>query len=454
MRTLTIHAYGTNACDKNPSFPYYPTIPHLLSLTASRSLLNGFTSSWPQPTVTGRASGSTRWARSRATARPGVSDTMASALWVMDALFSLARSGVDGVNLHSYPGSDNGLFDFTQTDGRWQATVHPLYYGALMFAQAAPAGSRLLQIATGRPGPDPRLGHDATASDVVRVLLINDSLSATSRSVVHAPAGYGSSTASLERLQRTGSLGHARDHAGRAAVRHDLDGRAPRAAAAHRLAALGGLHRHAAREQRRAAGLSPGPRADADRRGRADIREAPLFGVPFPRITRRAARFAGSRTCREEEGLRSLRLSGLVVALVAVGVIGAGGGTAQAASCPWMNTALSSDARAEMLLGAMSLPDKIAMVHQAYPQDTHYGAAGWIPANASLCIPDLVLNDAGEGVGDQQVGRHGVSGPDRAGLELGSGAAVPDGRRARPGGGRQGDQRPAGPRHRDRSACR
>jgi beta-glucosidase len=102
--------------------------------------------------------------------------------------------------------------------------------------------------------------------------------------------------------------------------------------------------------------------------------------------------------------LRSLRLSGLVIALVTAAVIAAGGGTAQAASCPWMNTALSSDARAEMLLGAMSLPDKIAMVHQAYPEDTRYGAAGWIPANASLCIPDLVLNDAGEGVGDQQVG--------------------------------------------------
>jgi beta-glucosidase len=69
-----------------------------------------------------------------------------------------------------------------------------------------------------------------------------------------------------------------------------------------------------------------------------------------------------------------------------------------------MNTSLSSDTRAEMLLGAMTLSDKIAMVHQSYPQDAHYGAAGWIPANSSLCSPDLALNDAGEGVGDQQVG--------------------------------------------------
>jgi len=94
----------------------------------------------------------------------------------------------------------------------------------------------------------------------------------------------------------------------------------------------------------------------------------------------------------------------LVAALVAVAVVTGPTGIARAASCPWMNTALSPDARAELLVGAMSLPDKIAMVHQAYPQDTRYGAAGWIPGNSSLCIPDLVLNDAGEGVGDQQVG--------------------------------------------------
>ena len=46
----------------------------------------------------------------------------------------------------TYPNSANGLFDFTVSHGQWQAAVHPLYYGALMFAQAAPAGSRLLPI--------------------------------------------------------------------------------------------------------------------------------------------------------------------------------------------------------------------------------------------------------------------------------------------------------------------
>ncbi len=90
------------------------------------------------------------------------------------------------------------------------------------------------------------------------------------------------------------------------------------------------------------------------------------------------------------------------VALLAV--LAASVGTAGAASCAWMNPALSPNARAEMLLGAMSLSDKVAMTYQQYPLDYHYGAAGYIPGNASLCIPDLVFNDAGQGVGDAQTG--------------------------------------------------
>jgi beta-glucosidase len=52
----------------------------------------------------------------------------------------------------------------------------------------------------------------------------------------------------------------------------------------------------------------------------------------------------------------------------------------------------------------MTLGDKIAMVHQPDPFGFHYGAAGWIPANARLCIPDLVLSDGGAGVADVELG--------------------------------------------------
>lgn len=57
-----------------------------------------------------------------------------------------------------------------------------------------------------------------------------------------------------------------------------------------------------------------------------------------------------------------------------------------------------------MLLRAMSLSEKVAMTYQKYPEGRYYGTAGWIPGVPSLCIPDIRLNDAGQGVGDAQTG--------------------------------------------------
>ena len=54
-------------------------------------------------------------------------------------------------------------------------------------------------------------------------------------------------------------------------------------------------------------------------------------------------------------------------------------------------------------LAAMTLDDEIAMVHNSDKIWTYYGVAGHISANPALCIPDLVLNDAGQGVGDQEI---------------------------------------------------
>ena len=51
----------------------------------------------------------------------------------------------------------------------------------------------------------------------------------------------------------------------------------------------------------------------------------------------------------------------------------------------------------------MNIDQKIAMLAQAQPVWAHYGAAGYVPGQPRLCIPDLVLNDAGQGVGDQTV---------------------------------------------------
>jgi hypothetical protein len=197
VRALTWHAYGLNQCVTNPSSPHYPSVPNLLSTTASRGIIDGI---GPYVALAHRNGGTFRvdeMGSVSCNGRPGVSNAFASALWVLDALFADAADGVDGVNLHTYPGSDNGLFDFVRSHGRWQGIVHPLYYGALMFAQAAPAGSRLLAVNSSDPGQVrtwATLGPDGRT----RVLVINDGLS-DAADVEIGIAGT-TATASVERL--------------------------------------------------------------------------------------------------------------------------------------------------------------------------------------------------------------------------------------------------------------
>jgi beta-glucosidase len=69
----------------------------------------------------------------------------------------------------------------------------------------------------------------------------------------------------------------------------------------------------------------------------------------------------------------------------------------------WMNSSQSPDTRASELVDVMSLNQKIHMLHQALADTAgSFGAAGYIPAIPSLCIPALVLNDAGSGLADAQ----------------------------------------------------
>ena len=197
VRMLTSHAYGLNQCIHDVSSRAYPTVPNLLSPFASRGEVRGIGPSVALAHRNGAQYRIDEMGSITCNGRRGVSNTFASALWVMDALFTMAGDGVDGVNLHTYPNSANALFDFSLAHGRWQASVHPLYYGALMFAQAAPAGSRLLRIVSGSTGPL-RAWATLAPDHRVRVLLINDSLSGSALAVVRTPGAPG--PASVERL--------------------------------------------------------------------------------------------------------------------------------------------------------------------------------------------------------------------------------------------------------------
>jgi hypothetical protein len=196
VRMLVSHGYGLNSCVTRPASAAYPSIPHLLSDYALHDLLGQLT---PYIALAHRNRAAFRideMGSVTCNGRWGVSNTMASALWAAAALFSVARDGVDGVNLHSYPGLPNALFDFSYSSGRWAAAVHPMYYGALLFARAAPAGSRLLRVTLRGPSS---LHAWATAGPgrVRHVVVVNESPNRGADVIV---GGLTGGPARLERL--------------------------------------------------------------------------------------------------------------------------------------------------------------------------------------------------------------------------------------------------------------
>jgi Glycosyl hydrolase family 79 C-terminal beta domain len=194
---VTLHRYPLQSCSFGPGGSRYPTIGHLLSQTASMGLADTLAPFVAIAHGRGLAVRSDEMNSVSCGYVRGIADSFASALWSLDALFEMASVGVDGVNIHSYPGADDQLFAFTRVHSRWGAVVEPEYYGLLMFAQAAPAGSRLLQV-TGASGTL-RAWATRARSGRIRVVLINDDTAHPQTVVVRVPEAVGAAT--LERLQ-------------------------------------------------------------------------------------------------------------------------------------------------------------------------------------------------------------------------------------------------------------
>jgi Glycosyl hydrolase family 79 C-terminal beta domain len=198
LKVITYHRYPLIRCFTQPGDPNYPTIPNLLALRSSRGLLNGAVNEIDYAHRHGATFRLDELNSVACKGQPGVSNTFASALWVLDTLFSVARSGVDGVNIHTLPEAAYRLFTFTNVDGHWQAAVQPEYYGLLMFGQAAPPGARLLPVSPSATS-DLRAWAARLTDGEVHVVLINDS-PATDHSIqLTAPVGTGN-TAVVERL--------------------------------------------------------------------------------------------------------------------------------------------------------------------------------------------------------------------------------------------------------------
>ncbi|HEY2769170.1 MAG TPA: glycosyl hydrolase family 79 C-terminal domain-containing protein [Solirubrobacteraceae bacterium] len=173
VKTVSQHRYPLHNSTTDPTNDTYPTIANLLADSSSAGIAQEVA-----PYV--------RTAHSRklnfrvdemnsvsGSGHAGVSDTFASALWVLDTLFNLANVGVQGVNVHTLPGAAYQPFSFSQTDGKWQAAVTPEYYGMLLFAQAFPSGARLLPV--NAPAGSLKIWATKGADGKTRVILINKS---------------------------------------------------------------------------------------------------------------------------------------------------------------------------------------------------------------------------------------------------------------------------------------
>src|SRR5262249_14408111 len=160
---------------------------------------------------------------------PGVSDTLGAALWGLELMFRCAAAGCAGINFHAGdhnvdPRRNKAYTPIArESDGRLRAA--PLYYGMLMFAQAAHGA--LVPVKVESAPPDLSVFAMRGADETLRVCLINKDI----RGSVRAGLVPGRRFAGASVLRLAGpaidatvgiTLGGALvDDAGRWASRHD-----------------------------------------------------------------------------------------------------------------------------------------------------------------------------------------------------------------------------------------
>jgi hypothetical protein len=200
VKLVTFHRYPLHRCFTARNSPEFPTIPNLLapvaasgpatSLAADIAAAHARRLPFRADELNSVSCGGAR----------GVSDTFASALWVLDTLFNMARAGVDGVNIHTFHKAIYEPFAVAAHAGRWTAQVKPMYYGLLMFAEAAPPGARLLPAVYRAPATL-RIWSTRAPGGRVRIVLINDSGRRSVTVAVHLGGATAPGIASAVRLR-------------------------------------------------------------------------------------------------------------------------------------------------------------------------------------------------------------------------------------------------------------
>jgi hypothetical protein len=91
----------------------------------------------------------------------------------------------------------NQLFTFTQSHGHWAGDVQPDYYGLYTFAQAAPAGSKLLKVSGFGSGPV-HIFATRAPDGTEHVVLIN--MASQGSETINVKIGSTATAGTLERL--------------------------------------------------------------------------------------------------------------------------------------------------------------------------------------------------------------------------------------------------------------
>jgi hypothetical protein len=189
---LTVHAYPLRVCGPAPTDSNYVAIANLLADGSSAGLAGDLVPDVQAATALGLPVRLDELNTASCEGEAGVSNSFASALWVLDTLFSLASGGLSGVNIHTLPGAAYAPFSFTETHGRWSGEVNPIYYGMLMFERAFPAGAHLLSVST--PSGPLKVWATQDTSGQMRVILINKDPSQSSDVSLQLPVDSGNLT--------------------------------------------------------------------------------------------------------------------------------------------------------------------------------------------------------------------------------------------------------------------
>jgi Glycosyl hydrolase family 79 C-terminal beta domain len=204
LALTTVHRYPLHGCLTNANQAGYASGANLLSDQSSSGLAQAVAPSVSVAHahhVPFRLDEMNSAAVAACLGKRGVSGTFASALWVLDTLFNLASVGVDGVNVHTLPTAAYELFSFRYTKRHWEASVHPEYYGMLLFAQAFPPGARLLPVSMSQSTPL-KVWATRASDGTTRVVLINKDLSTAYQVALQLPGQPG--PARLVRLAAPG----------------------------------------------------------------------------------------------------------------------------------------------------------------------------------------------------------------------------------------------------------